>query len=112
MINIQTERPPLNRVTAVFTDGSKSFPLLPGATLEQIAERIDHLGRRQERETVAVVVEFAITTPPAAAPQAAPPRMPAPRFAMDCWPKCPGFEHSPDPWLVTPIGPMISCRRR
>jgi hypothetical protein len=54
MVNIQTDNLPLNRVTAVFADGSQSFPLPQGATLEQIADRIDRLGTRQERETVGV----------------------------------------------------------
>lgn len=73
MIKIQTDEQPLNRVTAVFADGSKSFSMLQGTTLEQIADRVDRLGRRQERETVAVVVKFATE-----APQAAPAKLPAP----------------------------------
>jgi RNA polymerase sigma-70 factor, ECF subfamily len=50
-------------VTAVFADGAQSFLLPQGATLEQIADRIDRLDARQERETVAVVVKFAATAP-------------------------------------------------
>ena len=73
MLNIQTDKLPLDQVTAVFTDGSQSFPLPQGTTLEQIADRIDRLARWQERETVAVVVKFAAT-----APQAAPPKLPGP----------------------------------
>ena len=106
MTNIHTDKPPLNSVTAIFADGSQSFLLPQGATLEQIADRIDRLGTRHESETVAVVVKFAAT-----APQALPRDCP-PRFAMDCWSNCPGFERLPDPWLVTPIGQMISCRKR
>jgi RNA polymerase sigma-70 factor (ECF subfamily) len=68
VINIQTNRPPLNRVTAVFADGSQSFPLPKGATLGQIARRIERLGVRQDRKTVAVVVKFAATPPQGAAP--------------------------------------------
>ena len=68
MINMQTDKPPLNRVTAVFADGSQSFQLSQDATLEQIADRVDRLGARQDGETVAVVVKFA----------AAPPQEPAP----------------------------------
>ena len=73
MLNIQTDKLPLDQVTAVFTDGSQSFPLPQGTTLEQIADRIDRLARWQERKTVAVVVKFAAT-----APQAAPPKLPGP----------------------------------
>jgi hypothetical protein len=73
VLNIQTDKLPLNHVTAVFTDGSQSFPLPQGTTLEQIADRIDRLARWQERETVAVVVKFAAT-----ALRIAPPKLPVP----------------------------------
>ena len=69
MLNIQTDKLPLNQVTAVFTDGSNSFPLPQSATLEQIADRIDRLARWRERETVAVVVKFAATAPQATLPK-------------------------------------------
>jgi RNA polymerase sigma-70 factor (ECF subfamily) len=65
--------PLLNSVTAVFADGSQSFLLPQGATLEQIADRIDRLGTRHERETIAVVVKFAAT-----AQQGSAPRLPTP----------------------------------
>ena len=49
MINVHTNKPPLNRVTAIFADSSQSFLLPQGATLEQIADRIDRLGARHEQ---------------------------------------------------------------
>jgi len=73
VINIRTDKPPLNRVTAVFADGAQSFLLPQGATLEQVADRIDRLGTRRERETVGVVVKFA--APASQAPLA---RLPVP----------------------------------
>ena len=73
MTNIHTDKPPLNSVTAIFADGSQSFLLRQGATLEQIADRIDRLGTRHESETVAVVVKFAAT-----AQQGSAPRLPTP----------------------------------
>ena len=69
MINIQTSKPPLNRVTAVFADSSQSFLLPQDATLEHVADRIDRLGTRQESQTVAVVVKFAATAPQGPAPR-------------------------------------------
>ena len=78
VINIQTNTSPLDRVTAVFADGSKSFPLPQGATFGQIADRIDRLGKRHERETVAVVVKFATKAPQAAAAPASPTKLPTP----------------------------------
>ena len=73
MTNTHTDKPPLNSVTAIFADGSQSFLLPQGATLEQIADRIDRLGTRHESETVAVVVKFAAT-----AQQGSAPRLPTP----------------------------------
>ena len=73
MISSQTDKQPLNRATAIFADGSQSFLFPQGATLGQIADRIDRLGTRQERQTVAVVVKFAAT-----APQGSAPRLPTP----------------------------------
>jgi RNA polymerase sigma-70 factor, ECF subfamily len=63
VIDIQTDKPPLNHVTAVFGDGSQSFLLPQGATLGHIADRIDGLGARQEGEAVAVVVKFPVAAP-------------------------------------------------
>ena len=69
MINTHTEKPLLNNVTAVFAGGSQSFLLPQDATLEEIADRIDHLSVRQERGAVAVVVKFASTAPQVARPR-------------------------------------------
>ena len=69
MINTHTEKPLLNNVTAVFAGGSQSFLLPQDATLEEIADRIDHLSVRQERGAVAVVVKFASTVPQVARPR-------------------------------------------
>src|SRR6476660_6039441 len=66
---MQTSKPSLSRVTAVFADSSQSFLLPQGATLEHIADRIERLGTRQESRTVAVVVKFAAVTPRGSAPR-------------------------------------------
>jgi RNA polymerase sigma-70 factor (ECF subfamily) len=58
VINTFTKQP-LNSVTAIFADSSQLFLLPLDATLEQIAERVDDLGARRERQAIAVVVKFA-----------------------------------------------------
>src|ERR1700674_2909118 len=71
MINTHTNKPQLNRVTAIFAGSSQSFLLPQDATLEQVAGRIDNLGARQEQGAVAVVVKLAAT-----ALQGSTPRLP------------------------------------
>ena len=73
MINIQTDKQPLNRVTAIFADSSQSFMLPQDATLGQIADRIDRLATQQERGAVAVVVKLPAAAPPCSAPKSASP---------------------------------------
>ena len=106
MINTHTEKPLLNNVTAVFAGGSQSFLLPQDATLEEIADRIDHLSVRQERGAVAVVVKFASTVP-----QVARPRLSTP-FRDGLLPELPRLRaFARSPWPVTPIGQMISCKK-
>ncbi len=71
MISTHTNKPPLNRVTAMFADGSQSFLLPKGATLEHVADRIVDLGARHEQRAVAVVVKFASTALQCSTPRAA-----------------------------------------
>jgi len=106
VIDIQTDKPSLNRVTALFADGSQSFPLPQGATHEHIADRIDRLGTRQDRETVAVVVKFAATPPQGPAP-----RLPAPLRdgLLAEVPRLRAFARS---MARNPDRGMISCKTR
>ena len=69
MINAHTNKQSLNRVTAVFADGSQSFLLPKDATLLHIADRIDDLGTRHERPAIAVVVKLAPTPLQGSAPK-------------------------------------------
>ena len=69
MINAHTNKQSLNRVTAVFADGSQSFLLPQDATLLHIADRIDDLGTRHERPAIAVVVKLAPTPLQGSAPK-------------------------------------------
>jgi RNA polymerase sigma-70 factor, ECF subfamily len=73
VINVQTSKPTQSFVAAVFADSSQSLLLPQGATLEHLADRVDRLGARQERQTVAVVVKFT-----ASALQGPAPRSPDP----------------------------------
>jgi hypothetical protein len=47
---------PKNRVIAVFEAGASSFEMSEGATLEQLAGRLAHLGRRHGEALTAVQV--------------------------------------------------------
>ena len=71
MIRSHMNKQPSNRVTATFADGSQSFPLPKGATLEHVADRIVDLGARHEQRAVAVVVKFAPTALQCSTPRAA-----------------------------------------
>jgi hypothetical protein len=106
VIDIQTDKPSLNRVTALFADGSQSFPLPQGATLEHIADRIDHLAARQERGAVAVVVKFAAT-----APQGSAPKLPNP-FRDGLLAEVPRLRAFARSMARNPDRGMISCKTR
>jgi Sigma-70, region 4 len=69
VINAHTNKQPLNRVTAMFADGSRSFLLPQDATLSHIADRIDDLGTRHEQPAIAVVVKLAPTPLQGSAPK-------------------------------------------
>ena len=70
MINSQAKQP-LNRVTAIFPDGPQSFLLPQGATLEQIADRVDGLCAQRAQQAIDVVVKFAAASVQSSAPPTA-----------------------------------------
>ena len=57
MHKIREQRSGLSRVTAVFEDRALSFILAKGATLEELSDRLAHLGRRNGCP-VAITVKF------------------------------------------------------
>ena len=71
MISTHMNKQPYNRVTAIFADGSQSFLLPKGATLEHVADRIVDLSARHEQPAVAIVVKFAPAAPQCSTPRAA-----------------------------------------
>jgi RNA polymerase sigma-70 factor, ECF subfamily len=70
VINAEANKQPLDRVTAIFADSSRSFLLPKGATLEHVVDRIVDLGARHEQRAIAVVVKFAGTALRGSAPRA------------------------------------------
>ena len=71
MIRSHMNKQPSNRLTATFADGSQSFLLPKGATLEHVADRIVDLSARHEQRAVAVVVKFAPAALQCSTPRAA-----------------------------------------
>jgi hypothetical protein len=58
MKTFHANRPPAPHVTALFSDGTHSFVLSEGATLAELATRVDDLGASHEGAPIAIHVEF------------------------------------------------------
>lgn len=58
MRHLHVERPPQNRVTAVFEASALSFELPPAATFEDLAERLADLGDRHDGTLISVDVRM------------------------------------------------------
>jgi hypothetical protein len=57
MLSVHANRPHPPHVTALFSDGAQSFMLFEGATLAELAGRIDVLGKTHDGSPIAVHVD-------------------------------------------------------
>ena len=81
MPNVHDDGMQPSRVTAVFGHSALTFTLSKGATLADIADRLDHPGRRHRGMPVAIDITFS-----ALHADAAPSRDPRPWRAAKGWP--------------------------
>lgn len=59
MLNIHHDKSRPSRVTVAFQDSARSFMLSKGATLEDLADRLDRLAARHHGKPVAIEVKLA-----------------------------------------------------
>ena len=59
MLNIQHDESQPSRVTVAFEHGALSFMMSKDATFEDLADRLDRLGKRRHGKPVAIAVKLA-----------------------------------------------------
>src|SRR5690242_19640377 len=59
MLNIQHDESRPSRVTVAFEHGALSFMISKDATFEDLADRLDRLGKRRHGKPVAIAVKLA-----------------------------------------------------
>ncbi len=59
MLNIHHDESRPSRVTVAFEHGAISFMMSKDTTFEDLADRLDRLGRRRHGKTVAIAVKLA-----------------------------------------------------